>query len=214
MATNTTNYGLVKPAYSDTADIADINGNMDKVDAALQGIDSAIAIVATGNTHAAVTTGQYVYVHGHGSLSEGLYTAKNNISANATLSTSNLTAFSGGICNKVKTIESDLDDRIGSGISILQLSVGANSSKTITLSGVCAFMLVFGGYTVRTRAVYIATKTNEQDVQVGITKVFEPANSQITVSNDNGNCKIESAYTSIIRAMVIVFFGKSNLTVS
>ena len=32
MATNTTNYNLVKPGYSDTADIADINGNMDIID--------------------------------------------------------------------------------------------------------------------------------------------------------------------------------------
>ena len=32
MATNTTNYNLVKPAYSDTADIVDLNGNMDIID--------------------------------------------------------------------------------------------------------------------------------------------------------------------------------------
>ena len=128
MATNTTNYSLVKPAYSDTADIADINGNMDKVDAALQGIDSAIAIVATGNTHAAVTENQYVYVHGHGSLAEGLYTAKNNISANATLSTSNLQSVSGGIGNKVKSM-SDRIDELGNlkvdSITLFDASTGA-----------------------------------------------------------------------------------------
>ena len=32
MATTTTNYGLTKPAYSETADIAVINSNMDTID--------------------------------------------------------------------------------------------------------------------------------------------------------------------------------------
>lgn len=33
MASTTTNLGLMKPAYSDDADISDINGNMDLIDA-------------------------------------------------------------------------------------------------------------------------------------------------------------------------------------
>lgn len=102
MATNTTNFGLKKPAYSDTADIADINGNMDKVDVSLNGLADAIAIVANNNTHVAITAGQFVYVHGHGSLAEGLYTAKSNIAANATLSTSNLQADGSGGLNAFK----------------------------------------------------------------------------------------------------------------
>lgn len=113
MATNTTNYSLSKPAYGDTADIAVINSNMDKVDTALHGLGSSIAIVSKGNTHDAVTSGQYVYVHGHGSLSEGLYTAKSNISANATLSTSNLQAVSDGGLNKLNE-KIDLANNSGS----------------------------------------------------------------------------------------------------
>lgn len=35
MATNTTNYNLIKPAYEDAADIKDINDNMDTIDGAL-----------------------------------------------------------------------------------------------------------------------------------------------------------------------------------
>lgn len=38
MATNTTNYNLVKPAGTDIVDIGVINGNMDKIDAAITGI--------------------------------------------------------------------------------------------------------------------------------------------------------------------------------
>jgi hypothetical protein len=103
MATNTTNFNLKKPAYSDTADIADINGNMDKVDVSLNGLADAVAIVANNNTHAAIPAGQFVYVHGHGSLAEGLYTAKSNIAANATLSTSNLQADGSGGLNALNS---------------------------------------------------------------------------------------------------------------
>ena len=38
MATETTNYHLKKPDYADTADIGDINGNMDDIDTALHGL--------------------------------------------------------------------------------------------------------------------------------------------------------------------------------
>lgn len=75
-------------------DKATANGN------AIAGIRSGLAIVSSGNTHGAITAGQYVYVHSHSSLSEGLYTANSNISANATLSTSNLTAVSSGALNE------------------------------------------------------------------------------------------------------------------
>lgn len=36
MSTTTTNYNLVKPEYTDVADIADINGNMDIIDAKMK----------------------------------------------------------------------------------------------------------------------------------------------------------------------------------
>ena len=39
MATRTTNLSLIKPDYTDTADIADINANMDTIDAKINGLD-------------------------------------------------------------------------------------------------------------------------------------------------------------------------------
>lgn len=69
----------------------------------LQGkTNNALAIVASGNTHAAISAGQYVYVKNHGSLTEGLYTANSSIGTNAALSSSNLTAVSSGGFNKLK----------------------------------------------------------------------------------------------------------------
>ena len=103
MAGSTTNLGLTKPLYSEDADIDVINDNMDILDTAMAAVDSGLAIVSNNNTHDAITAGQYVYVRNHGSLAEGLYTANSAISANATLSSSNLTAVSSGALNKLNT---------------------------------------------------------------------------------------------------------------
>ena len=63
----------------------------------------SLAIVANGNTHVAIGAGQFVYVRNHSSLANGLYTAKSAISANATLSTSNLEADSQGGLNALNS---------------------------------------------------------------------------------------------------------------
>ena len=62
-------------------------------------LQDGLAIVANGNTHVAIASGQFVYVKNHGSLSDGLYTANSAIGANGTLSTSNLTADASGGLN-------------------------------------------------------------------------------------------------------------------
>ena len=102
MAT-TTNIGLTKPAGTDKALVSVINSNSDIIDSAAGGLMDAIAIVANGNTHAAISAGQYVYVHNHGTLAEGLYTASSAIAANATLTTSNLTADASGGLNALNS---------------------------------------------------------------------------------------------------------------
>ena len=108
MATQTTNIGLSKPDYADTADIAVINSNMDKIDTTVDNIEKGIAIVSDGNTHSAIAKGEYVYVRDHSTLAEGLYVASSAISANATLTTSNLTAKSNGIGGEVKTLNDQI----------------------------------------------------------------------------------------------------------
>lgn len=114
MATNTTNLGLIKPAGTDKVRIAQINQNMDILDEKIGPVgntsvqdqiianDSGMAIVSTGNTHSAITSGQYVYIRSHSTLAEGLYKANSAISANATLSTSNVTRVSSGGMNDLK----------------------------------------------------------------------------------------------------------------
>ena len=138
MATNTTHYNLAKPAYTEPADIGVINGDMDLIDSALHDhdttlgkVEGSIAIVATGNTHAAITSGQYVYVKEHTALADGLYTASTNISKNATLSSSNLTAVSGGGMNALKAYVDSLNSNIGS----TTFTATAVTSRGTILSG-------------------------------------------------------------------------------
>lgn len=100
----TENMKTYPPVQADNADKIDagFGASFDatrNVKSVTDALADAIAIVATGNTHAAITAGQYVYVKQHNSLSEGLYVATSNIAANATLSGSNLTADSSGGLN-------------------------------------------------------------------------------------------------------------------
>lgn len=103
MSTTTTNLGLAKPEYSDTADVQEINQNMDKIDSAVGAAQDSFAILADGNTHAAIASGQFVYVRGHATLEDGLYSATAAIPANGALSTSNLAAVPGGGLNALGT---------------------------------------------------------------------------------------------------------------
>ena len=64
--------------------------------------NAEVAIMANGNTHAAIASGQAVIVRNHSSLSDGLYWASTAIATNAKLSTSNLTADTIGGLNKLK----------------------------------------------------------------------------------------------------------------
>lgn len=124
MATNTANLSLIKPAGADKVRIAQINQNMDILDEKIGPVgntsvqnqiianDSGMAIVSTGNTHSAISSGQYVYIRSHGTLAEGLYKANSAISANATLSTSNVTLVSSGGMNDLKNQIDSLNSKL------------------------------------------------------------------------------------------------------
>ena len=124
--TPTPNIGLRRPQGTDPASVDDINYNSALLDTKLGAVGSTslqdqidtlstntaqnlgkvqdgLAIVANGNTHVAIPADYFVYVKGHNSLSEGLYknTSGSTIAANATLSTSNLTADDDGGLNSV-----------------------------------------------------------------------------------------------------------------
>ena len=139
MATYTSNLNLKKPALDDDALITDINNNMDILDAAANGIEDALAIVANGNTHAAITSGQFVYVRNHSTLTEGLYVASSNIAANATLSSSNLAADSKGGLNA-------LSEQIGTLNGKLPISYSKGAVAAKEFVGIYGFVTTSGTY--------------------------------------------------------------------
>jgi len=117
MASSTANLGLVLPFQSEAVSVTTQNDNLTKIDNAVNGLQDGMAILANGNTHAAIASGQYVYVRNHSSLAEGLYKATTAIATNGTLSTNNLTADSSGGFNDLKaqidTLSSNLWKQYG-----------------------------------------------------------------------------------------------------
>lgn len=116
VAYDSTNHKLRKTINGTTSDVMTVDteptdGSMNPItsDAAyelkgsLNANESALAIVANGNAHAAIASGQYVYIKNHATLTEGLYKATTAIPLNDTLSTSNVITVSGGGLNDLKS---------------------------------------------------------------------------------------------------------------
>lgn len=133
MATSTTNLGLTKPAGTDKIRIAQINGNMDILDEKIGAVgntslqaqitsqNEAIANVQNGlanivgntnTTGSTLAVGQFVYVKGHSTIAEGLRKVTASISANASITTSNTTAVSGGGLNELNSNMVKKTDRV------------------------------------------------------------------------------------------------------
>ena len=156
MASSTTNLGLVKPAYNEAADVAVINGNMDTIDTAvnknttgLAAAEGAIAILADGDSHVAISKGDFVYVRNNThSLTEGLYTATANVSANGNITGSNMTAVSKGGLN---ALQGSVSDIVGA-ISLLQSTSATTHEMTFGNSG--AYVLFVGSNATGMRGVY------------------------------------------------------------
>lgn len=178
MATYTTNLNLKKPATSDKIRIADFNNNSDLIDSAYGDQDTSMgklgggmAIIATGNVHSAITAGQFVYVRKHNDLTEGLYTADSNISANGTLSASNLSAVSGGGLNTVV-------DAMGLFVQS-RITRSDTQATTITVTNNSRHFMIISGTNApsRTAVLMIASANNG-----GITIAEIYKGSNITVS--------------------------------
>lgn len=95
------NLGLYLPTREDYVSVKrDISDNFEEVDDFAGGVMNGLAIVADGDTHIAIASGQYVYIRNNpNGVSEGMYTANSAISANASIYPANVTSVSGGISN-------------------------------------------------------------------------------------------------------------------
>lgn len=118
MSRQTTNYGLTKPDYTDTADIEVVNANMDIIDGALKVIDTKSNNVMSKNSSAwsstvAYAVGQYciynnslwksLVQHSGQTPQEGTYWARVSLD---TLD-SEINALNSNLSNKIKTINSN-----------------------------------------------------------------------------------------------------------
>lgn len=88
-------------ALSDS-DATTVTESLASANQAIANLQDGLAIVANGNTHAAITSGQFVYVKNHSTLADGLYKATAAIATDGALSTSNLTAVPSGGMNDLK----------------------------------------------------------------------------------------------------------------
>lgn len=105
-----------------------LNTRTGKLEGTANALEDGIAIVANGNTHPSISSGQFVYIKNHPSLTEGLYTANSAIGTNAELTTSNVTADGSGGLNALKA-------KIGNvGNTDLQSQVTSLNSKIKTLT--------------------------------------------------------------------------------
>lgn len=117
-------YGTtIEMSSSDSTKIATAIGA--KADAtateqSLATLADGLAIVAEGDTHIAITSGQFVYVRNHSTLAQGLYKATSNIAADGALSSSNLTADSTGGLNALneQMAKSRITPQAGANVTI------------------------------------------------------------------------------------------------
>lgn len=165
---NTTNLDLVKPLGTDHALVSVINGNMDKIDAFAGGVNSTdesmqsgIAIVSDGDTHAAIAAGQYVYIKNHNTLNEGMYTANSAIAANVALSSSNVTAVSSGGLNALNSKITKLTTPTPSVASDLNniSETGMTTTDGSTSHSPGAWFVVYTMVATSTSAVQFALRT-------------------------------------------------------
>lgn len=105
-----------------------LNKQVDAISDSLSQTQDGIAIVSNGNTHAAISSGQFVYVKNHDTLAEGLYKSKAAIAANGALSTSNLTADGSGGLNDLQGQVAALNSNISSLIVSEQRAISNSES--------------------------------------------------------------------------------------
>ena len=108
---------------------------------AISNTQDGLAIIADGNTHSAIASGQFVYVKNHSSLADGLYKAAAAIATNGTLSTSNLTADASGGLNAIKADLDTLNSNIESHLNIRYLIATDTSSLKNGIISCCEILI-------------------------------------------------------------------------
>ena len=150
MAEHTSNINLSKPTYSEDADIAVINSNMDIIDGKMGAVGNTsvqaqlntastnitnlgkelCAVVAGKQSTTGAATGEYVIVRGStiSGISDGAYIAAKTIPANTNLDSSyfSSTGMTKGIANALNSKITSLDSKV----KVIQVSSGDFDTMT------------------------------------------------------------------------------------
>lgn len=100
---------------------------------------NALAKFANGDTHGALSSGEYIYVANHNLLAAGLYQATTNIAQNAALTTSNTTPVVNGLAGQVY----DTKNRT-SGICKAGMSITSNFKFVLNMPNGTMGMILLG----------------------------------------------------------------------
>jgi len=199
MSSSTPNIGLTLPVGSERVSRQIINDNNTKIDtyagavnASLDGLREGLGILADGDTHAAITSGQFVYVKNHQTLPQGLYQATTNIAANAALSGSNLTADPKGGLNTLYEQIGTLDSKKAKlqRETALLLKNGGTATVTLELFSVnCYLIMIAGQWNTAWRYIGVLVKNDAGstliDINTSATLSVSVSGNVLTLTNNN-----------------------------
>lgn len=173
-----------------------IPGRVTKAETSVNALEDGLAIVANGNTHAAIASGQFVYVKNHSSLAEGLYVANSAIATNATLTTSNLTADGSGGLNALKAkignvgntdLQSQvttLNSNIANKFSTAKIYIERGNLISFTISDLNAIT-----NTSIFKHALLVWGVSSSASDVGLSLVFIDTNGNVTITNLFGTAR-------------------------
>jgi hypothetical protein len=187
--TTTTNIKLVKPDYSESADVQVLNGNADKIDAAFGETYNDLGIVVNGNKAAlSAAIGQFVVLKNStiSGRSDGLYTAAKAIPANTAIDSTYLTAVSGGGLNA-------LNNDIMNKAERTNYTVAGNSSSAISIPSNTRAFIVTSGTAGTQKSMIILSASSGGSVaytlvcQGNDVSYNDASSNQLIVTNGNNN---------------------------
>lgn len=164
-------------SWKDASQLPAIGDEATAREAADAALADGLAIIANGDTHAAVAAGQAVFVRSHSTLAAGLYWASSAIGTNAALSTSNLTADNQGGLNKLK---GDIDSLNSNSSHIIIKPYTVTLSENSYVTPFTHFGLLQTPYTQKIGTVIGVTSRNTSAVAN-----FDRSQNRITVVGTN-----------------------------
>lgn len=164
--------------------------------------NAEVAIMANGNTHAAIASGQAVIVRNHSTLADGLYWASTAIATNATLSTSNLTADTSGGLNKLKGDIDSLNSKFTSDLEGTKfMSLSFSSQLNLTVETNSRLIIITVGANSSRNSLYSAGTISSG------TAYANPVITGSTISHSVGNNSISISTDGYTNALVIILVG-------